>query len=283
MNINHCLIDMSTGPTFIFIDGSYFCFYRYHALLTWWKNAYPEQSEVLLDPYNNEKFVEKFKKTFVDNITKIPNNLNIDKNKKPIIIVGKDCKRENIWRTELFPNYKGTRANGPEDGFMGGPFFKMVYEEQLFIQGGARSILKHPKLEADDCIAITVKHLLNVYPTCNIYIITSDKDYLQLAEERVHLYNLAFKKLTEQKTCTGNAKCDLFCKIVTGDPSDNIPSVFPKCGPKTALKYFANRDLFEKKIKESDTFQKQYELNKTLIDFDCIPEELVNEFMNSSK
>lgn len=283
MNINPCLIDMSTGPTFIFIDGSYFCFYRYHALLTWWKNAYPEQSEVLLDPYNNEKFVEKFKKTFVDNITKIPNNLNIDKNKKPIIIVGKDCKRENIWRTELFPNYKGTRANGPEDGFMGGPFFKMVYEEQLFIQGGARSILKHPKLEADDCIAITVKHLLNVYPTCNIYIITSDKDYLQLAEERVHLYNLAFKKLTEQKTCTGNAKCDLFCKIVTGDPSDNIPSVFPKCGPKTALKYFANRDLFEKKIKESDTFQKQYELNKTLIDFDCIPEELVNEFMNSSK
>lgn len=283
MNINPCLIDMSTGPTFIFIDGSYFCFYRYHALLTWWKNAYPEQSEVLLDPYNNEKFVEKFKKTFVDNITKIPNNLNIDKNKKPIIIVGKDCKRENIWRTELFPNYKGTRANGPEDGFMGGPFFKMVYEDQLFIQGGARSILKHPKLEADDCIAITVKHLLNVYPTCNIYIITSDKDYLQLAEERVHLYNLAFKKLTEQKTCTGNAKCDLFCKIVTGDPSDNIPSVFPKCGPKTALKYFANRDLFEKKIKESDTFQKQYELNKTLIDFDCIPEELINEFMNSSK
>ena len=49
-----------SGPTFIYIDGSYFCFYRYHALLTWWKNAYPEQSEVLLDPYNNEKFVEKF-------------------------------------------------------------------------------------------------------------------------------------------------------------------------------------------------------------------------------
>ena len=54
--------EMSTNPIFIFIDGSYFCFYRYHSLLTWWKNAYPEQSDVLLDPYNNEKFVEKFKK-----------------------------------------------------------------------------------------------------------------------------------------------------------------------------------------------------------------------------
>jgi 5'-3' exonuclease len=276
------LTEMSINPTFIFIDGSYFCFYRYHSLLTWWKNAYPEQSDVLLDPYQNQQFVEKFKKTFVENVAKIPKSLKLDKSDKPIIIVGRDCKRENIWRNEFFPNYKGNRANGSEDGFMGGPFFKMAYEEQLFIQGGARSILKHPKLEADDCIAITVKHLLKEYPACNIYIITSDKDYLQLAQERVHLYNLAFKDLTEQKSCTGDSSCDLFCKIVTGDVSDNIPSVFPKCGPKTALKYFENRDLFEKKLLESNAFQTQYELNRRIIDFNYIPEELVNEFMNSS-
>jgi len=275
-------IKMSTKPTFIFIDGSYFCFYRYHSLLTWWKNAYPEQSDVILDPYQNQQFIEKFRKTFIDNVSKIPKSLKLDKSERPVIIVGKDCKRGDIWRNELFPNYKGTRAKGSEDGFMGGPFFKMAYEEQLFIQGGARSILKHPKLEADDCIAITVKHLLKEYPSCNIYIITSDKDYLQLAQERVHLFNLAFKDLTEQKSCTGDANCDLFCKIVTGDVSDNIPSVFPKCGPKTALKYFENRDLFEKKLLESSAFQLQYELNRKIIDFNYIPENLVNEFMNSS-
>ena len=284
MNLNPNLnFKEMSNQTFIFIDGSYFCFYRYHSLLTWWKNAYPEELDVLKDPYQNEKFVEKFKKTFVDTVQKIPKRLNLDKTERPIIIVGKDCKRANIWRNELFPNYKGTRANGAEDGFMGGPFFEMVYKDNMFIQGGARSILKHPKLEADDCIAITVKHLLQTYTTCNIYIITSDKDYLQLAEERVHLYNLAFKKLTEQKSCTGSASCDLFCKIVTGDPSDNIPSVFPKCGPKTALKYFANRDLFETKLQESELFQKQYELNRKIIDFNYIPEELVNEFMNPPK
>ena len=281
--MNLCLTEMSTSPTFIFIDGSYFCFYRYHSLLTWWKNAYPEQTDVLLDPYQNEKFVEKFAKTFVENVEKIPKNLKIDKSINPIIIVGKDCKRENIWRNTIFPNYKGTRANGPEDGFMGGPFFKMIYEDELFIKGGAKTILKHPQLEADDCIAITTKHLLETYPTCNIYIITSDKDYLQLAEERVQLYNMAFKKLTEQKSSSGNALCDLFCKIVSGDPSDNIPSVFPKCGPKTALKYFNDRDLFEKKLNESEEYQKQYELNRTIIDFNRIPEELVNEFMTSPK
>jgi very-short-patch-repair endonuclease len=59
--------------------------------------------------------------------------------------------------------------------------------------------------------------------------------------------------------------------------------VFPKCGPKTALKYYANKELFENKLKESETFQKQYELNRTIIDFNCIPEELVNEFMNSEQ
>jgi 5'-3' exonuclease len=268
-----------TKQTYIFIDGSYFCFYRYHSLLNWWKNAFPEELDVLKDPYQNEIFVQKFKKIFVETIKNLQKKLEISKDVKPIIMIGKDCKRSEIWRNELFPNYKGTR--GMDSTFMGGPFFKMVYEEQLFIHGGATSILKHPKLEADDCIALSVKHVLALKPDCEIYIITSDKDYLQLSGPQVHLYNLAYKKLTDQKSCTGTPDCDLFCKIVTGDISDNIPSVFPKCGPKTALKYYENRQLFEKKLGESEAYQKQYELNKKIIDFNGIPENLVMEFMTS--
>jgi 5'-3' exonuclease len=63
-----------------------------------------------------------------------------------------------------------------------------------------------------------------------------------------------------------------------GDISDNIPSVFPKCGPKTALKYYNNRSLFESKLLGSVYAQKQYNTNKTLIDFNEIPVELVDEF-----
>ena len=265
------------NPTFILIDGSYFCFYRYHSLLTWWKNAYPEEIDVLKNPCQNEKFVEKFKKTFIENVQKIPKNLKLDKSISPNIIVGKDCKREKIWRNEFFPNYKGNRI---EDGFMGGPFFKMAYEDEcLFAEGGAKFILKHSKLEADDCIAITVKYLLKLYPNCDIFIITSDKDYLQLAQENVQIYNLAFKKLTEQKSSTGNAKCDLFCKVLLGDLSDNIPSVFPKCGPKTALKYFDNKELLDKKLEEMEIYRNNYELNNKIIDFNNIPDDLVEEFM----
>ena len=258
--------------TFIFIDGSYFCFYRYHSLLTWWKNAYPEI--ILDDPFLNEQFVAKFKKTFVDHVQNLRKNLGIPKDVKPTIIVGRDCKRENIWRNELFPKYKATRANGKEDGFMGGPFFKMVYQENLFIDG---TILSHPKLEADDCVALAVKHVLQKYSCCDVYIITSDKDYLQLAEPRVHIYNLGFKKITDQKSSTGSAECDLFCKIVMGDISDNIPSVFPKCGPKTALKYYDNKAEFQKRLMSDDAFISQYNINKKIVDFDEIPVELKNE------
>ena len=269
------------NPTFIFVDGSYYNFYRYYALMQWWKNAYPE--EPLEDPYQNEKFVEKFKKTHVENLKQIPKKLKLNKNINPILIVGKDCKRQSIWRNEIFPNYKANRANGQEDGFMGGPFFKMAYEDELFQKGGAKAILKHPRLEADDCIAISVKYLTTKYPECTIYIITSDRDYLQLNSHNVFLYNLSFKNIAENKSSTGNPQTDLEIKIIMGDTSDNIPSAFPKCGPKTAQKCVEDAAFFKKKMDDKPEYYAQYELNKKLVSFEYIPEDLVTEFMSTIK
>lgn len=266
------------NPTFIFVDGSYYNFHRYFALQQWWKNAYPE--EQLDDPYQNEKFVEKFKKTFVENLQQMPKKLKIHKSINPIMIVGKDCKRENIWRNEFFSNYKANRANGPEDGFMGGPFFKMVYEDNLFQKGGAKAILKHPKLEADDCIALSVKYLTTKYPECHIYIITSDRDYLQLNSHNIDIFNLAYKNIAE-KNSTGDSKTDLEIKIIMGDSSDNIPSVFPKCGPKTAQKCIEDPEFFKKKMANNPEYYAQYKLNTKLVNFNNIPNDLVDEFMST--
>jgi 5'-3' exonuclease len=263
------------NPTFIFVDGSYYCFYRYFALLNWWKNAHPET--IIEDPYQNKNFVDKFKKTFVENLSGLQKKLKIPKTTKPILVIGKDCKRENIWRMELFPKYK---SNRDQVGFMGGPFFKMAYEEELFQKGGAQAILKHPKLEADDCIALSVKHLVNKYPDCQIYIITSDRDYLQLASSNVHLFNLAFKNIAEKSS---SAKDDLETKIIMGDTSDNIPAVFPKCGLKTAQKCIEDPEFFKKKMAGNPDYYAQYELNKKLVDFNEIPDQLVTEFMDTLK
>ena len=264
--------------TYILIDGSYFNFYRYYSIHRWWKNAHTE--EVLEEPYNNPIFLEKFKKTFAETIQTLPKRLGLGKGNNVTILAGKDCKREDIWRNDLLDNYKGTRPGG--DDFKGKPFFKMVYEEDLFLQAGVSSILSYPTLEADDCIALYTKWLLKQEGNeeVAIYIITSDKDYLQLLEPRVHIYDLSFKNILDKKSSLGDSETELFCKIVMGDSSDNIPSVLKKCGPKTALKCYQDRTYFEERLKKENAYDK-LERNKKLIDFNYIPENLVTGFLET--
>lgn len=265
-------------PNFILIDGSYFIFYRYFAILSWFKLAKKDQ---IIDkdnpPEENKEFMDKFVKTFHTKLTEIPKKLKIKKSStKPIMLVGRDCPRKEIWRMELLKTYKANRVY--DDTFLGGPFFKKAYNDNLFQKGGAKTIFRHPKLEADDCLAILTKNILSKYPQANIYIITSDMDYLQLALPNVHLYDLKFKKLTERKSSFNDAKKDLFVKIITGDKSDNIQGVFKKCGPKTACKYFDDNELFKKKLEQQEGALERYTLNEKIIDFNMIPQNLVDEF-----
>jgi 5'-3' exonuclease len=254
------------GP-YLFIDGSYFCFYGYFSIERWWKNAFPDQVEVLKAPIDNPLFVEKFKAKCRKMLETLPKNLGIrflDSSKaKPAIYIGKDCKREDIWRREWFPEYKANRLN---KNLQVGGFFEILYNEIFTLTNPAiQGILEYPRLEADDCIALCTKHLHKEHPETEIYIVTSDRDYLQLVvSPKIHLYDLSYRKLTEMKGSSGNAECDLFCKIVMGDKSDNIPSIFPKCGPKTALKYFQDRTLFEARMKKENAYEK-YALNQKII------------------
>jgi 5'-3' exonuclease len=116
-------MNIDTPQTFLFIDGSYFCYHRYFSLMTWWKNTFPETP--LENPFENTLFVNKFKHLFIDKLKQIPKILSIH-NDNPLIIVGKDCKRTNIWRNQLFPAYKATRYNTGKH-FMGGPFFTPLH------------------------------------------------------------------------------------------------------------------------------------------------------------
>ena len=258
---------------YLFIDGSYFCFYRFHALLTWWKNAH--RDEPLEDPFSNIVFVDKFKKVFNEKINEIVKKLKI---KDPTIIIGKDCHRKQIWRMELFPEYKENRSN--DDIFLGGPFFKLAYNELYPENKKIHAIISHERLEADDCIAIATKYVLERDSQAQVYIITSDMDYLQLLNERTHIYNLKYKQLVESKNAFESAEKNLFCKIVTGDKSDNIPGIFKKCGIKTAEKLFNDEDEFIKKINH-ESCNEIYQRNKQLVDFNLIPLEFVSQIKST--
>ena len=92
-------------PDFLLIDGSYYVFYRYHALKQWWKHARSE--EKLENPCENVEFMERFKKVFVSKISEVVEKLKLT---TPLIVVAKDCPRQDIWRMEHFPDYKKGRV-----------------------------------------------------------------------------------------------------------------------------------------------------------------------------
>ena len=256
---------------FILIDGSYFIFYRYYALIQWWSIS--KQEPVLDNPCENKKFIDLFKSSFIKKIKEIPKKLKI---KNPIYIVGKDCPREKIWRNELISNYKGERKSDNYAAY----FFKLTYQEGLFEQAGISTILSYPELEADDCLALTARFIYKNYNENCIHIIANDMDYVQLCNAKIDVYNLKYKKITNTFT-EEEADKHLFCKIVMGDKSDNIPSIFPKCGLKTAVKCYEDEDYFETKLNSTPGSRELYERNRKIIDFNHIPEHLVNGFLEN--
>lgn len=270
----------------IFIDGSYFIFYRTFALVNWWRLSHKEES--YNDLHLNQEFTNKFKTTFIDKLREIPKKLRIPENSKIQYYIGKDCTKSTIWRKKLYPGYKNNRKDySNKDTSPNNPceFFNIVYNEtvenNLFQQAlPGVVILEYPELEADDCIALYSRDILETKPYDEVIIITSDFDYLQLIQQRLNIYDLKYKLLNDKKTFECS-KQELLYKIILGDKSDYIPSVFPKCGKKTALKYCMDVVLFEKKILQDLKYLEQYKLNKKLIDFNEIPQELKSNFLNT--
>lgn len=285
---------------YIIIDASYFILYRYHALKAWWKFS---NKDISLGnfPHENKEFMDKYISTFGEKLSEIIIKLKINsknKNDKIKYIIAKDCQRSTIWRNDIYNSYKGTREKSIQDSSIS-YIFKYVFENGLFFIKNKLInniyLVEYERLEADDCISLCIKYIREKYnqkivenkkefmnsqelinaPKYNIIIIASDIDYLQLSSENINIYNLKYNKINDN-----NSELNLFIKIITGDKSDNISGIFNKCGPKTALKYYENKDEFEKKLNESEVYKKLYERNKNLIDFNYIPETYCNGFYN---
>jgi 5'-3' exonuclease len=249
--------------TYLLIDLSYFIFYIYYA-----RKKYFEFQEKCTDNLiDNEEFLQGFG-NFDLKIAQIKKKLKLPKD--TIVIFGKDCRRNEIWRNELYPNYKKSRKENNEVG----EFFKYAYKNVI----SKYTYIDNDKCEADDVIGVLTK---NLYNDNLIYIITGDYDYLQLLyDDNVQIFNMKFKNLRE-KSC-GNNNHDLMLKILMGDSSDNIQPIHKKLGPKTAMKYINNNELFLKKCEDKE-IESNYLLNKKLIDMNEIPENYINEILNKFK
>jgi len=282
---------LQTHSTVILIDASYFIFYRFHAILSWWKLRHTDTYDnVKLNPFENELFLSQFHKLCNKSLENIHKQFRETKTDIYQLIISKDCPRCNIWRTKLYDEYKGQRISNSQIG----PFFQYFYEH--IITQTNHIVIEHPHLEADDCIALVVKYMCNSNDIINhikkIIIIASDNDYMQLLDNNrsIVLYDLKYVNLGEKRRI-GSNMFHLFCKIINGDKSDNITPIFKSALNNTKLieLYGGNENEnislilsenmnLQNKIK-GEKERELYHFNSTLIHFDFIPEQYKNEFI----
>lgn len=292
-------LEMDINKNVLIVDTSYYIFYRYFATLRWYQfqNTEPASAAApvasgpeteatgaavevtVTEPkparvlnhatlHENGDFVEAFKRHIKQDFEKLCKKWDVESSN---IIFCLDCPRAEIWRMKIFPDYKGKRKLASN---FNGNIFPVFYK---FAEDEGYTMLSSKNLEADDVVYLCTKHFrARQTADASIIIITNDNDYLQIKSERIEIYNMMGRDITLRST--GNAKDDLLKKILIGDISDCIPNICPKMGEKTAQKLVNMTEADRDKWIDAKGCRKQYELNRTLIDFTYIPAELTVDF-----
>ena len=155
--------------------------------------------------------------------------------------------KEPTFRHKRYSEYKATREKMPEE--MAAQFPRIV---ELVKTMGIK-VIELPGWEADDVIGTLARQAAEKGFTA--YMVTSDKDYMQLVEDNIIMYNpwhkngpeeLGPEEVEEKIGLKPEQIIDYLALM--GDSSDNIPGV-KKIGPKTALEL----------LKEYSTFENIYE------------------------
>lgn len=171
--------------------------------------------------------------------------------KKPDhLVICADSKEKNF-RYEIFPEYKANRGAPPEDLI---PQIDLVWE---FLANYPMKVLMKDGYEADDIIAT----LVNQYKSkkdMEIFIVSSDKDLMQLIDDDVFLYDTmknkisSFKEVEEKFGVTPDKVVDV--QALCGDSSDNIPGI-PGVGPKTATKLIVEYGSMENALDNAENLK----------------------------
>ncbi|MBO5882221.1 MAG: DNA polymerase I [Alistipes sp.] len=138
------------------------------------------------------------------------------------------------FRREIFPEYKANRPPTPEDIKLSVPYVKRLLEAMCI------PILEVAGFEADDVIGTLAKR--GAEAGYDVFMVTPDKDYGQLVDERCVIYNqkgddivITDRAAIEAKYGFSNPVLVRDVLALWGDASDNIPGV-PGIGEKGAAK-----------------------------------------------
>ncbi len=143
--------------------------------------------------------------------------------------------KEPTFRHKRFKDYKATREKTPDELIEQLPDIRAVTEHL------GLTVLEVPGWEADDIIGTLA--VQGAREGIEVYMVTGDKDFMQLVSDRIRIYNIT--RPDTDVTIQGPAEVmekfgvepDRVIEVMglMGDTSDNIPGV-PGVGEKTALK-----------------------------------------------
>ena len=178
------------------------------------------------------------------------------------------------WRKDFFPNYKHSRKQARLDGpFDWDNIFKIITEIKHEVAKNFPYIVMYVEnSEADDIIATLIK-----LQEDDIYLVVSgDKDFIQLHQsDNVKQYSPTLKKFIVDE----NPEQYKFEHIIRGDKGDGVPNVLSQ--DTVFVEDLRQRPITKKKLTEwkengipEGEIKRNYQRNKTLIDFDSIPNEL---------
>ena len=185
------------------------------------------------------------------------------------------CDSGNVWRRQAFPNYKAgrkeTREKSEHDWTMIFDILSKVKDEiKTFLP---YKVIEVESVEADDIIAVLCRRTNE-----KVLILSGDKDFIQLHNDRIKQYNPVLNKFVGQGE---NPSLYIREHILKGDRSDGIPNVLSD--DNVFIEGRRQRPLSKKKIEAwcneivptfNEEEQKNYDRNKQLIDLGCIPREL---------
>ena len=108
------------------------------------------------------------------------------------------CDSGNVWRREVFPNYKAGRKKVRDKS---GHDWTTIFEIMSKIKNELKEhmpykVIEVDTAEADDIIAALVKK--SYYTNQNVLILSGDKDFIQLHNNRVKQYNPVLSKFVGQ-------------------------------------------------------------------------------------
>ena len=191
------------------------------------------------------------------------------------------CDSGNVWRRTIFPNYKaGRKANREKSEHDWEYIFDLLSKVKNEIkQFLPYKVIEVESVEADDIIAVLCRRTNE-----KVLILSGDKDFIQLHNDRIKQYNPVLNKFVGQGE---NPSLYIREHILKGDRSDGIPNVLSD--DNVFIEGRRQRPLSKKKIEAwcneivptfNEEEQKNYDRNRKLIDLSCLPKEIEDKINN---